>query len=87
LLDERVSGQLDGAKGTPKLLACSQVNWNYNQIFARAFELDERLVGVAFLDVGVYVTTIRNIKNFLLIGDGHRSVMFVAFQVRSSKLM
>jgi len=29
------------------------------QIFVRAFDLDERLVGVAFLDVGVYVTTMR----------------------------
>ena len=27
------------------------------QIFVRAFDLDERLVGVAFLDVGVYVTS------------------------------
>lgn len=44
--------------------------------------MDERLVGVAFLDVGVYVTTLRVLKNFLLIGDVFKSIWFVAFQVR-----
>ena len=52
------------------------------QIFVRAFDLDERLVGVAFLDVGVYVTTLRALKNLLIIGDAVKSVWFVAFQVR-----
>jgi cleavage and polyadenylation specificity factor subunit 1 len=47
----------------------------------RAFDLDERLVGVAFLDVGVYVTTMRALKNLLIIGDAVKSVWFVAFQV------
>jgi hypothetical protein len=51
------------------------------QIFVRAFDLDERLVGVAFLDVGVYVTTMRSLKNLLIIGDAVKSVWFVAFQV------
>jgi cleavage and polyadenylation specificity factor subunit 1 len=45
--------------------------------------LDERLVGVAFLDVGVYVTSLRCIKNLLLIGDNSQGTWFVAFQVRS----
>jgi cleavage and polyadenylation specificity factor subunit 1 len=53
------------------------------QIFVRAFDLDERLVGVAFLDVGVYVTTLRALKNLLIIGDAVKSIWFVAFQVRS----
>lgn len=48
----------------------------------RAFDQDERLVGVAFLDVGVYVTSLRSLKNLLLIGDIVKSVWFVAFQVR-----
>jgi cleavage and polyadenylation specificity factor subunit 1 len=52
------------------------------QIFVRAFDLDERLVGVAFLDVGVYVTTLRSLKNLLIIGDAVKSIWFVAFQVR-----
>ena len=54
------------------------------QIFVRALDLDERLVGVAFLDVGVYVTSLRAIKNLLLIGDAVKSVWFVGFQVFSN---
>jgi cleavage and polyadenylation specificity factor subunit 1 len=54
----------------------------YGQIFVRAFD-DDRLVGVAFLDVGVYVTSLRTLKNLLLIGDAVKSIMFVAFQVRT----
>ena len=52
-----------------------------SQLFVRAFDLDERLVGVAFLDVGVYVTSLRSMKNALLIGDAVKGVWFVAFQV------
>lgn len=33
------------------------------------------------MDVGVYVTSLRTLKNLLLIGDAVKSVMFVAFQV------
>lgn len=51
------------------------------QIFVRAFDLDERLVGVAFLDAGVYITSLRCLKNLLLISDAVQSVWFVAFQV------
>ena len=51
------------------------------QVFVRAFDLDERLVGVAFMDVGVYVTALRCLKNLLLISDAVKSVWFVAFQV------
>lgn len=52
------------------------------QIFIRAFDLDERLVGVAFLDVGVYVTSLRALKNLIIISDAVKSLWFVAFQVR-----
>jgi hypothetical protein len=58
---------------------------NERQIFVRAFDLDERLVGVAFMDVGVYVTSLRTLKNLLLVGDAVKSVMFVAFQVRRAQ--
>ena len=58
---------------------------NEYQIFVRAFDLDERLVGVAFMDVGVYVTSLRTLKNLLLVGDAVKSVMFVAFQVRRAQ--
>ena len=47
--------------------------------------MDERLVGVAFLDVGVYVTTLRAVKNLLIIGDAVKSLWFVAFQVSNLK--
>jgi len=36
------------------------------------------------MDVGIYVTSLRVLKNLLLIGDAVKSVMFVAFQVRVS---
>jgi len=52
----------------------------------RAFDQDERLVGVAFLDVGVYVTSLRTVKNLLIISDIVKSVWFVAFQVSTSKV-
>ncbi|KAJ7628553.1 CPSF A subunit region-domain-containing protein [Roridomyces roridus] len=56
------------------------------KIFVRAFD-DDRLVGVAFLDVGVYVTSLRTMKNLLLIGDAVKSVTFVAFQEDPYKLV
>ncbi|KAF4616622.1 hypothetical protein D9613_008890 [Agrocybe pediades] len=56
------------------------------KIFVRAFDSDERLVGVAFLDVGVYVTSLHTLKNLLLVGDAVKSVMFVAFQEDPYKL-
>ncbi|CAK5269347.1 unnamed protein product [Mycena citricolor] len=56
------------------------------KIFVRAFD-DDRLVGVAFLDVGVYVTSLRTLKNFLLIGDAVKSITFVAFQEDPYKLV
>ena len=33
------------------------------------------------MDVGVYVTSLRALKNLLLIGDVVRGIQFVAFQV------
>ncbi|KAJ3912750.1 CPSF A subunit region-domain-containing protein [Lentinula edodes] len=57
------------------------------KIFIRAFDSDERLVGVAFMDVGVYVTSLRTIKNLLLVGDAVKSVSFVAFQEDPYKLV
>jgi hypothetical protein len=56
----------------------------YPQVFVRALDQDERLVGVAFLDVGIYVTSLRTVKNLLLVGDAVKSLYFVAFQVGCS---
>lgn len=44
-------------------------------------------MGIAFLDVGVYVTSLRTMKNFLLVGDIIKSVWFVAFQEEPFKLV
>lgn len=62
-------------------IASCLLTFHLCQLFVRAFDNDERLVGVAFLDVGVYVTSLRALKNLLLIGDAVKSVWFVAFQV------
>jgi hypothetical protein len=65
---------------TSSTFPCTDLEF-YVQIFVRAFDLDERLVGVAFMDVGLYVTSLKTIKNLLLIGDAVKSISFVAFQV------
>ncbi|KIL64860.1 hypothetical protein M378DRAFT_77599 [Amanita muscaria Koide BX008] len=57
------------------------------KIFVRAFDSDERLVGVAFFDVGVYVTSLRTLKNLLLVGDAVKSVWVVVFQEDPYKLI
>jgi len=80
----------DDAKG-PVTAVCGMdgylVSSMGQKIFVRAFDLDERLVGVAFLDVGVYVTSLRAVKNLLVIGDAVKSVWFVAFQEDPYKLV
>ncbi|KAJ3476928.1 hypothetical protein NLI96_g10812 [Meripilus lineatus] len=80
----------DDAKG-PVTAICGMggylVSSMGQKIFVRALDLDERLVGVAFLDVGVFVTSLRSIKNFLVIGDAVKSVWFVAFQEDPYKLV
>lgn len=43
-------------------LYCSRIRLTALQIFVRAFDADERLVGVAFIFVGVYVTSLRALK-------------------------
>lgn len=52
-----------------------------HQMYVRAFDLDERLIGMAFLDIGLYVTNIRTMKNLILISDAVKSVWFICFQV------
>ncbi|KAH9849008.1 CPSF A subunit region-domain-containing protein [Lenzites betulinus] len=80
----------DDAKG-PVSFLCGMngylVSSMGQKIYVRAFDLDERLVGVAFLDVGVYVTSLRAVKNLLVIGDAVKSVWFVAFQEDPYKLV
>ncbi|KAG8954872.1 mRNA cleavage and polyadenylation factor subunit [Tulasnella sp. 424] len=56
-------------------------------IYVRAFELDERLIGLAFLDVGLSVTSLTTVKNLLLVSDAAKSVWFVCFQEDPFKLV
>ncbi|KAI0088958.1 CPSF A subunit region-domain-containing protein [Irpex rosettiformis] len=80
----------DEAKG-PVTALCGMDNYLVSsmgqKIFVRAFDLDERLVGVAFLDVGLYVTSLIAIKNLLVIGDAVKGVWLVAFQEDPYKLV
>ena len=57
------------------------------KLYVRALELDEVLLAVGFLDVGVHVTSLSALKNFLLIGDALQSVTLVAFQEDPYKLI
>lgn len=57
------------------------------KLYVRALELDEVLLAVGFLDVGVHVTSLSALKNFLLIGDALQSVTLVAFQEDPYKLV
>ncbi|GAA5859437.1 hypothetical protein JCM8547_006821 [Rhodosporidiobolus lusitaniae] len=57
------------------------------KLYARAFEQDEFLLSVGFLDVGVHVTSLQAMKNFLLIGDAAQSAALVAFQEDPYKLV
>ncbi|GJE96309.1 CPSF A subunit region-domain-containing protein [Phanerochaete sordida] len=80
----------DEAKG-PVTALCGMDNYLVSsmgqKIFVRALDLDERLVGVAFLDVSVYVTSLRAVKNLLVIGDALKGVWLVAFQEDPYKLV
>ncbi|GAA6007203.1 cleavage/polyadenylation factor CFT1 [Rhodotorula paludigena] len=57
------------------------------KLYARAFEQDEFLLAIGFLDVGVHVTSLTALKNFLLIGDEQQSLSLVAFQEDPYKLV
>ncbi|GAA5822884.1 hypothetical protein JCM3770_004565, partial [Rhodotorula araucariae] len=57
------------------------------KLYARAFEQDEFLLAVGFLDVGVHVKSLTALKNFLLIGDEQQSISLVAFQEDPYKLV
>lgn len=52
-----------------------------------SLEDDESLVGVAFIDVQIYVTSMSSIKNFILLGDAQKSIWFLGFQVKEKEEM
>jgi cleavage and polyadenylation specificity factor subunit 1 len=51
------------------------------QIYVRGLDDDSQLMGLAFLDVTIYVTSIKVFKNFILVSDLVKSMWFVALQV------
>ncbi|KAK9727894.1 mRNA cleavage and polyadenylation factor subunit [Basidiobolus ranarum] len=57
------------------------------KVIIRSFEDNESLVGVAFIDVQIYVTSASSVKNLILIGDVYKSIWFLAFQEEPAKLV
>jgi cleavage and polyadenylation specificity factor subunit 1 len=66
------------------LCACSGhlVSTTGPKVIIYSFEDNESLVGVAFIDVQTYVTSMVAIKNFILLGDAQKSIWFLGYQVR-----
>ncbi|KAI9364067.1 CPSF A subunit region-domain-containing protein [Pilaira anomala] len=57
-----------------------------SKVIVWSLEDDESLVGVAFIDVQIYVTSMSSIKNFILLGDAQKSIWFLGFQLEPAKL-
>ncbi|KAG2182258.1 hypothetical protein INT43_007185 [Umbelopsis isabellina] len=57
------------------------------KVIIYSFEDNESLVGVAFIDVQTYVTSMVSIKNFILLGDAQKSIWFLGYQVEPAKLV
>ena len=53
------------------------------KIYAKVLMQDERLLATGFMDVGMNTTTIRTLKNLVLLGDAKDGLNFVGFQVCS----
>ena len=58
-----------------------------SKVIIWSFEDNESLVGVAFIDVQIFVTSISSIKNFIVLGDAQKSVWFLGFQLEPAKLV
>ncbi|TKY85558.1 hypothetical protein EX895_005720 [Sporisorium graminicola] len=50
------------------------------KLYVRALEKEEWLISIAFLDCPYYITSIRVVKNFVLLSDAKKSLWFLAFQ-------
>lgn len=56
------------------------------KIMLYSFETGESLVGIAFLDTNLYITSMNSIKSFLLFCDIQKSVWFCGYQDEPSKI-
>ncbi|CAG8629175.1 177_t:CDS:10 [Dentiscutata erythropus] len=52
------------------------------KIFIRAFEDNDRLISVAFIDIQIYASSVVSIKDYILLGDVYKGVWFLGFQAR-----
>ncbi|CAG8433080.1 10709_t:CDS:10 [Diversispora eburnea] len=57
------------------------------KIFIRAFEDNDRLISVAFIDIQIYANSVVSIKDYILLGDVYKSVWFLGFQEEPAKLV
>ncbi|KAI1302103.1 Cleavage and polyadenylation specificity factor subunit 1 [Mortierella claussenii] len=57
------------------------------KVVVRSFEDNETLTGIAFIDVQIYVTNVRVVKNTIMLADAYKSVWFVGFQDEPTKLV
>ncbi|EIW66021.1 hypothetical protein TREMEDRAFT_70300 [Tremella mesenterica DSM 1558] len=53
---------------------------NGPKMYVKGLDFDERLMGLAFVDVMIYLTSIKVFKNFILISDMVKSIWFLSFQ-------
>ena len=78
-----ITGYLLHSNG-PKVRLSSLADWHTeaSQIYVKGLDYDDRLMGLAFLDVMLYVTCIKVFKNLILLSDMVKSVWFISLQVR-----
>ncbi|WWC98043.1 protein CFT1 [Kwoniella sp. B9012] len=62
------------------------LNSNGPKIYVKGFDDDQQLMGLAFLDVQIYATSIKVFKNFILVSDLYKSFWFVSLQEDPYKL-
>ncbi|KAG0205891.1 Cleavage and polyadenylation specificity factor subunit 1 [Mortierella sp. GBA30] len=57
------------------------------KVVVRSFEDNETLTGIAFIDVQIYVTSVKIVKNTIMLADAYKSVWFIGFQDEPTKLV
>lgn len=50
-------------------------------MYIKGLDYDDRLMALAFVDVGLFVTSIGVFKNLILFGDAFKSMCFASLQV------
>lgn len=57
------------------------------KIMLYSFENGESVVGIAFLDTNLFITSMKSVKSYLIIGDITKGTWFVAYQEEPSKMI